>query len=100
MLTIGKQLLRKPQGLSFPKSIRFFTTTTPESQDCQDDFFENFEDNLVKVSDLRGQDNDEMLMGDKPDDTEFNYEGRLADRSTESEYTTENLMTVSKCFYF
>ncbi len=31
---------------------------------------------------------------------EFNYTGRIADRQTEDDYTTENLMTVSnKCDY-
>ena len=35
-----------------------------------------------------------MLGGSAPDE-EFEYEGRLSDRVTEEEYTTENLMTVS-----
>jgi len=36
-----------------------------------------------------------LIKIDSKVESEFNYEGRIADRQVESEYTTENLMQVT-----
>ena len=84
--------------------VGMYVATNVDYGDSQDDFFKKLEGsgadstvpNVVKVDDLRDSGDINILFGEKPDDSEFNYEGRLADRVTEAEYTTENLMAVSR----
>ena len=57
----------------------------PKVIDSQDDFFTELKSDLVKI--------DELKKDEIKEQAEFDYEGRLADRVTEEEYETENLMT-------
>ena len=58
-------------------------------------------DKLIKVSDVRKTFTDEsVLLGNQQVDEqdEYDYEGRLADRVTEEDYTTANLMQYDQKF--
>lgn len=69
-----------------PSQFRKFSTFHPinKIKNSQDDFFKE------DTSDIP------ILKVEKSiDDEQYNYDGRIADRVTEDDYTTENLMSVS-----
>lgn len=58
------------------------------------------ESNIIKVDELRSRQeaDSDSILDSQPYQQQFDYDGRIADRATEEEFETENLMAYDQKF--